>query len=65
MVNDRTALKEMCDLRSWCYEYIRNGWCSYFLNTTDECKINGIGWVAFDFQDPKEAMKFKLRTGGT
>ena len=64
VLKDRTSLAELCDLRTWCYDHIKNGWCSYYLNTTDDNKINGIGWVAFDFEDPKESLKFQLTTGG-
>ena len=64
MVKDRTALGELCSLRTWCYDHVKNGWCSYYLCATDDCKINGIGWVAFDFEDPKESLKFQLTTGG-
>jgi len=64
IVQDRTAFEELCDLRTWCYKYIKNGWNSYYLSTTDDNKINGIGWVAFDFEDPKESLKFQLTTGG-
>ena len=60
---DRTALKDVCGLRAWCHEHIKNGWCSYFLNTSDENRLQGIGFVAFDFENPKEAMKFQLWTG--
>ena len=64
IMQDRTSFEEMCGLRAWCYEHIKKGWNSYYLNTTDDNRINGIGWIAFDFEDPKESLKFQLTTGG-
>lgn len=61
---DRTALKEMCHLRSWCYANVKNGWHSFYLDATDVACMNGVGFIAFEFNDPKEQMKFQLFAGG-
>jgi hypothetical protein len=33
------------------------------MNTSDENKMRGVGFVIFEFDNPKEEMKFKLWTG--
>lgn len=53
-----------CELRAWCREHIQNGWSSYFLATTIyNHQERSTGFIAFDFKDPKEAMKFSLWAG--
>lgn len=59
-------LKAACRLRKWCHNHINNGWHSFFLDATDENKnynTNYTGFIAFNFTDPKEAMKFRLWAG--
>jgi hypothetical protein len=64
IVQDDNALKDACELRKWCHANIKCEWFSYFLHTTDENRMeNSVGFVAFEFSDPKEAMKFKLWAG--
>ena len=63
IMNERTSLFDMCKLRAWCYENTKSGWHSYYMGTTDENKLRGVGFVVFEFDSPKEEMKFKLWTG--
>ena len=63
IVTDTTALKDACELRTWCHAHTKCEWFSYFMQTTQENRMNGIGFVAFEFSDPKEALKFKLWAG--
>lgn len=64
IVQDANALKDACELRIWCHANTKCEWFSYFLHTTDENRMsNGVGFVAFEFSDPKEALKFKLWAG--
>lgn len=63
MMSDRTSLSEMCSLRRWCYNHVRCNWRSYFMGTSDHNRMNGVGFVVFEFDDPREHLKFKLWVG--
>lgn len=59
-------LKVAVRLRKWCHDHVHNGWHSFFLDATDESKQANstyTGFIAFNFTDPKEAMKFMLWAG--
>lgn len=57
-------LVAVCELRKWCREHIRNGWHSYFLTSpADILQDKQISFAAFNFTDPKEALKFQLWAG--
>lgn len=56
-------LTAVCRLRKWCHAHINNGWHSFFLDATSDNKYHHdeyTGFIAFNFTDPKEAMKFRL-----
>lgn len=61
--SESDAVKDHCELRTWCHSYVKGKWHSYFLHTTEENLRDGVGFVAFNFADPKEALKFKLWAG--
>jgi len=55
-------------LRKWCHEHVKNDWRSFFLASTehtqqDQIDNNRVSFIGFTFDDPKEAMKFKLWAG--
>jgi len=63
LANERSSLIDMCNLRLWCYKNVRSEWHSYFIGTSEENTLRGIGFVVFEFENPREEMKFKLWTG--
>lgn len=63
--NPSKHLVMACKLRKWCHDHVNNGWHSFFLDATEENKLESTytEFIAFKFTDPKEAMKFRLWTG--
>ena len=56
------------ELRKWCHEHVKKGWRSFFLAATEHNQQammdnNKVSFIGFSFDDPKEAMKFKLWAG--
>jgi len=53
------------NLRKWCYANTKSPWSTFHLRGVDrdphtDCRI---GFVAFEFDSEKEAMKFQLYAG--
>jgi hypothetical protein len=56
------------ELRKWCHEHVKNGWRSFFMAATEHTQqaqmdMARASYIGFTFDDPKEAMKFKLWAG--
>lgn len=51
---------QIADLRKWCYKNTKSPWCTYDLQRE---LISTERLVVFEFDNNKEAMKFKLYTG--
>lgn len=51
---------ELKELRTWCYKNTRFPWCTYELSG-DERSVQR--FIIFEFNNNKEAMKFKLYAG--
>ncbi len=54
------------NLRKWCYANTKFPWCTYHLRGVDNTEGGGdhrLGFVAFRFDNDKEAMKFQLYSG--
>ena len=65
---DTKPLESAVELRKWCHEHVKKGWRSFFLGATEHNQQamidnNKVGFIGFSFDDPKEAMKFKLWAG--
>lgn len=54
------------NLRNWCYINMKSPWSTYHLRGINENEKNTdyrIAFVAFEFNNEKEAMKFQLYVG--
>ena len=52
-------------LRKWCYANTKSPWSTYHIKGLEEPGEDDFrsGFVAFEFDNEKEAMKFKLYVG--
>ena len=56
---------KIINLRKWCYANTKSPWSTFHINGIDDSE-NGdgrTGFVAFEFDNKKEAMKFQLYVG--
>ncbi len=52
-------------LRKWCYANTKSPWSTYHIHgiKNDEMSNSRTGFVAFEFDNENEAMKFQLYVG--
>ena len=64
-VDPSESTTKIQNLRKWCYANTKSPWSTYHIQGLEDCDKNDFrnGFVAFEFDNEKEAMKFKLYVG--
>lgn len=59
------TIDKIHNLRKWCYTNTKSPWSTFHIRGIDdpEAGDSRVGFVAFEFINEKEAMKFQLYVG--